>query len=160
MFKMTKENINNLTELNAGILDNPTVGGIVYFQGVVRNHNEGKAVKSLEYEAYVPMANKIGEDIVVKAKEKFDIVDAYCVHRVGHLNINDTAVWVITTSHHRKEAYDASQFIIDTVKGEVPIWKKEHYVSEEPQWVACHRCNEHHENLKVESQKECTHQHG
>jgi molybdopterin synthase catalytic subunit len=142
MFKMVDTNINNLSELE--ILDDPTVGGIVYFQGVVRNHNEGKDVKSLEYEAYTPMANKIGQEIVDKAKTKFDIVDAYCVHRMGHLGINDTAVWVITTSHHRKEAYEASQYIIDTVKGEVPIWKKEHYVSEEAKWVACHRCTEHH----------------
>ncbi|MFT6632740.1 MAG: molybdopterin synthase catalytic subunit [Bacteriovoracaceae bacterium] len=154
MFKMTENNINSLTNLEAEILENPTVGGIVYFQGVVRNHNEGKSVKSLEYEAYIPMANKIGQDILKKAKEKFDIVDAFCIHRVGHLAINDTAVWVITTSHHRKEAYDASQFIIDTVKGEVPIWKKEHYVHEEPIWVACHRCNEQHELLNG------NHQHG
>jgi molybdopterin synthase catalytic subunit len=147
---MTQLNINSLSELKPGILENPTVGGIVYFQGVVRNHNEGKDVSSLEYEAYIPMANKMGEKILEQAKEKFDIVDAFCVHRVGHLSINDTAIWVITTSHHRKEAYEASQFIIDTVKGEVPIWKKEHYTQEEPKWVACHRCAEHHKDTSCE----------
>lgn len=140
MFKIQTENINNI---HSEIIKDPSVGGIVYFQGVVRNHNEGKDVKSLEYDAYVPMANKVGQQIIDKAKEKFDIVDAICIHRIGHLAINDTAVWVITTGHHRKEAYEASQFIIDTVKANVPIWKKEHYVNEEPKWVACHRCQEH-----------------
>ncbi len=148
MFEMVDKNINNLYELDLDILKDPSVGGINYFQGVVRNHNEGKDVKSLEYESYIPMAKKVGQDIVNQAKKKFDIVDAYCIHRTGHLNINDTAVWVITTSHHRKEAYDANQFIIDTVKGEVPIWKKEHYVGLEPEWVACHRCTEHHHERK------------
>lgn len=143
MFKIVDTNINNLKELGIDILENPTVGGIVYFQGVVRNHNEGKCVDSLEYESYAPMANKLGQSIIDEAKKRFDIVDAYCIHRTGHLSINDTAVWVITTSHHRKEAYDASQFIIDTVKGEVPIWKKEHYTNEEASWVNCHRCKEH-----------------
>jgi molybdopterin synthase catalytic subunit len=145
MFQIVDKNINNLSDLKLEILEDPTVGGIVYFQGVVRNHNEGKEVKSLEYEAYTSMANKVGLEIITKAKEKFDIVDAFCIHRMGHLAINDTAVWVITTSHHRKEAYEASQFIIDTVKGEVPIWKKEHYKNETPQWIACHRCGEHHD---------------
>lgn len=148
MFQIVEKNVNNINELDLDILKDPTVGGIVYFQGVVRNHNEGKDVKSLEYEAYTLMANKIGSDIVKQAKERFDIEDAFCIHRTGHLLINDTAVWVVTTSHHRKEAYEASQFIIDTVKGEVPIWKKEHYTNEEPKWVACHRCTEHHEHSK------------
>ena len=143
MFKITDQSINDLNSLNLDILNNPTVGGIVYFQGVVRNHNEGKDVESLEYDAYSPMANKLGNSIVAKAKELFEIEDAYCLHRIGHLGINDTAVWVVVTSHHRKEAYEASQYIIDTVKGEVPIWKREHYVNEEPSWVACHRCKEH-----------------
>ena len=146
MFEMVETNINNIHDLKIDILENPTVGGIVYFQGVVRNHNDGKDVSSLEYESYKPMAMKVGMDILNKVKEKFDIVDAYCIHRTGHLSINDTAVWVVTTSHHREEAFLANQYIIDTVKGEVPIWKKEHYVNEQAKWVSCHRCVEHYEH--------------
>lgn len=153
MFNIVNTSINDLNELNLEILKNPTVGGIVYFQGVVRNHNEGKDVGSLEYDAYTPMANKMGQKIVAEAMKKFEIEDAYCLHRIGHLGINDTAVWVVVTSHHRREAYEASQYIIDTVKSEVPIWKREHYVNEEPNWVACHRCKEHGEHQH-------NHQHG
>ena len=145
MFSIVHNNINRLEGCHLEILKNPTVGGIVYFQGVVRNHNEGKNVSSLEYDSYAPMAKTLGSKIIEQAKQKFQIEDAYCIHRTGHLNINDTAVWVIVTSHHRREAYEASQYIIDTVKVEVPIWKKEHYVNEEASWVACHRCEEHNE---------------
>ncbi|MCT4640853.1 MAG: molybdenum cofactor biosynthesis protein MoaE [Bacteriovoracaceae bacterium] len=143
MFEITDKNINNLNEISTSIINNQSVGGIVYFQGVVRNHNDGKDVTSLEYEAYDSMGIKIGKNIVADAIKKFGIEDAYCIHRTGHLKLNDTAVWVITTSHHRKEAYDANQYIIDRIKSEVPIWKKEHYVNEEPVWVACHRCMKH-----------------
>jgi len=142
MFEILDRNINSLDEQNLEILKNPTVGGIVYFQGVVRNHNDGKGVKSLEYDSYIPMANTLGRQIIADAMEKFAIEDAYCLHRVGHLSINDTAVWVVVTSHHRREAYEASQYIIDTVKAEVPIWKREHYINEDSKWVACHRCTE------------------
>lgn len=140
MFSITSDNINNLNELNLEIIKNPSVGGIVYFQGVVRDHNDGKDVSSLEYESYESMAVKVGASIVKEAIEKFGIESAYCIHRVGHLEINDTAVWVVTAGHHRREAYEANQFIIDRIKLEVPMWKKEHYINEKPEWIACHRC--------------------
>lgn len=120
--------------------DDPKAGAVVTFEGRVRNHNEGKSVKSLEYQAYGAMAVKEGQKILKSALEKFDILDAYCVHAEGHLEIGDVAIWIIVTSKHRAEAYKANQFIIDTVKATVPIWKKEHYLDEEPVWVACHQC--------------------
>lgn len=147
MFKITDQNINNLNELDTDIIKNQAVGGIVYFQGVVRNHNEGKEVSSLEYESYEAMAQKVGLSIIKEAIKKFGIEDAFSIHRTGHLDINDTAIWVITTGHHRKEAYEANQYIIDRIKSEVPMWKKEHYVHEKAQWIACHRCQEHSEHI-------------
>lgn len=142
MFKIVNENINEFAPEYQDMINADEVGGIVFFQGVVRNHNDGHKVKSLEYDSYVEMANKVGLDIVNKAKEKFDIVNAICIHRIGHLAIGDTAVWVAVTAHHRKEAFEASQYIIDVVKGEVPIWKQEHYVDMPKKWIACHRCKE------------------
>ena len=138
MFKITKESINGL-KLDLGPEVN-SIGGIVTFDGTVRNHNNDLPVMSLEYEAYSEMAEKIGARIVQDALEKFDIVSASAVHRVGHLQITDSAVIVTAGSHHRKEAFEACQYIIDTKKKEVPIWKREHYVNQSPKWVACHRC--------------------
>ena len=119
---------------------NARVGGVVTFEGKVRNHNEGLDVNSLEYQAYESMAVKEGQKIVTKALEHFDVVDVYCVHRVGHLKIGEMAVWVVALAEHRGEAFRACEYVIDTVKKTVPIWKREHYVAQDAEWVACHKC--------------------
>jgi len=124
-------------------LEDPTAGGYASFEGWVRNHNEGHAVTRLEYEAFEALANKEGERIVREAIEKFGIVKAACVHRVGSLAIGDLAVWVGVSSRHRAEAFAACRYIIDEVKHRVPIWKKEHYVTGDSGWVNCERCAVH-----------------
>lgn len=141
MFEITEKPVLH-SEL-ANKLDDPRAGGLVFFDGRVRNHNEGHQVKSLEYQCYASMASKEGQKIVEEALSRYEIHDAYCVHREGHLAIGDTAVWVGVSSSHRQEAFDACQYIIDEVKARVPIWKKEHYVDRPAEWVACHRCSEH-----------------
>ncbi|MCB0414953.1 MAG: molybdenum cofactor biosynthesis protein MoaE [Bdellovibrionales bacterium] len=122
---------------------NPRVGGVVTFEGRVRNHNEGKAVSSLEYEAYEVLAQKEGLKILEEAKKKFDVVNAFCVHRVGHLYIGDMAVWVMACAEHREMAFKACEYIINEVKDRVPIWKREHYVDGEKIWVRCDQCAKH-----------------
>jgi molybdopterin/thiamine biosynthesis adenylyltransferase/molybdopterin synthase catalytic subunit/rhodanese-related sulfurtransferase len=124
-------------------LEDPTAGGYASFEGWVRNHNEGHAVTRLEYEAFEALANKEGERIVNEAIEKFGVVKAACVHRVGSLAIGDLAVWVGVSSRHRAEAFAACRYIIDEVKHRVPIWKKEHYVTGDSGWVNCERCAIH-----------------
>jgi adenylyltransferase/sulfurtransferase len=124
-------------------LEDPTAGGYASFEGWVRNHNEGHAVTRLEYEAFEALANKEGERIVKEAIEKFGVVKAACVHRVGSLAIGDLAVWVGVSSRHRAEAFAACRYIIDEVKHRVPIWKKEHYVTGDSGWVNCERCAVH-----------------
>jgi sulfur-carrier protein adenylyltransferase/sulfurtransferase len=124
-------------------LEDPTAGGYASFEGWVRNHNEGHAVTRLEYEAFEALANKEGERIVTEAIERFGVVKAACVHRVGSLAIGDMAVWVGVSSRHRAEAFAACRYIIDEVKHRVPIWKKEHYVTGDSGWVNCERCAVH-----------------
>ncbi|MCW8846327.1 MAG: molybdenum cofactor biosynthesis protein MoaE [Gammaproteobacteria bacterium] len=124
-------------------LRDPAAGGFVSFEGWVRNENEGRTVRRLEYEAYAAMAEKEGLRIVVEAIERFGLTAALCLHRVGSLGIGDMAVWVGASSPHRGEAFEACRFIIDQVKVRVPIWKKEHYVDGDSGWVNCERCAEH-----------------
>jgi molybdopterin/thiamine biosynthesis adenylyltransferase/molybdopterin synthase catalytic subunit/rhodanese-related sulfurtransferase len=124
-------------------LEDPTAGGYAAFEGWVRNHNEGHAVTQLEYEAFEALAIKEGERIVKEAIDRFGIVKAACVHRVGSLAIGDMAVWVGVSSRHRAEAFAACRYIIDEVKHRVPIWKKEHYVNGDSGWVNCERCAAH-----------------
>jgi molybdopterin synthase catalytic subunit len=121
-------------------LEDPAAGGYASFEGWVRNHNEGHAVMRLEYEAFEALANKEGERIVQDAIQRFGVVRAACVHRVGSLAIGELAVWVGVSSRHRAEAFAACRYIIDEVKHRVPIWKKEHYVNGDSGWVNCERC--------------------
>jgi molybdopterin synthase catalytic subunit len=121
-------------------LADPAAGGYSSFEGWVRDHNEGQSVTRLEYEAFEALANKEGERIVAEAINRFGILKAACVHRVGSLAIGDMAVWVGVSSKHRAEAFAACRYIIDEVKHRVPIWKKEHYVSGNSGWVNCERC--------------------
>ncbi|HEX7117029.1 MAG TPA: molybdenum cofactor biosynthesis protein MoaE [Steroidobacter sp.] len=123
-------------------LADPAAGGYASFEGWVRNHNDGREVKRLEYEAFEALAIKEGERIVAEAIERFGVIKAACVHRVGSLEIGDLAVWVGVSSRHRAEAFAACRYIIDEVKHRVPIWKKEHYVDGDSGWVNCERCAE------------------
>ena len=109
-------------------------GGFASFEGWVRNHHGGKAVDSLEYSAYKLLAEKEGKRIIEEAKEKFEIDEACCQHRVGHLGIGDMAVYVAVSAAHRGAAFDACRFIIDETKSRVPIWKKEHYSDGTIEW--------------------------
>jgi molybdopterin synthase catalytic subunit len=115
----------------------PDAGACVTFEGWVRNHNDGRAVTRLEYEAYAPVAMAEGNRILEEARRKFAVCDARAVHRVGALAIGDLAVWVGVTAVHRDDAFLAARYIIDEIKTRLPIWKKEHYTDGDSGWVNC-----------------------
>jgi molybdopterin/thiamine biosynthesis adenylyltransferase/molybdopterin synthase catalytic subunit/rhodanese-related sulfurtransferase len=131
-------------------LEDPTAGGYSSFEGWVRDHNEGRRVHRLEYEAFEALGIREGERIVAEAVERFGVSRAACVHRVGALEIGELAVWVGVSAAHRGEAFAACRYIIDEVKHRVPIWKKEHYTDGDSGWVNCERCaaaaHDHHEH--------------
>lgn len=112
-------------------------GAIDVFIGTVRKHTAQKTVIRLEYEAYEKMAVKKMEEIAEEACQKWPIQQVAIVHRKGVLAIGETAVVVAVSTPHRKESFEACQYIIDTIKQTVPIWKKEVYESGET-WVAAH----------------------
>jgi len=121
-------------------LADPSCGGYASFEGWVRDHNEGRRVRRLEYEAFEALAIKEGERIVAEAIGRFGVTRAACVHRVGDLALGELAVWVGVSAAHRAEAFAACRYIIDEVKHRVPIWKKEHYTDGDSGWVNCERC--------------------
>jgi len=116
-------------------LAHTSAGACVTFEGWVRDQNDGRAVLRLGYQAYAPLANNEGQRIVAEAREKFAILDARCVHRVGTLEIGELAVWVGISAAHRGAAFDACRYVIDEVKKRVPIWKNEHYADGESGWL-------------------------
>lgn len=123
------------------LMHHPKAGAIVLFSGEVRNHSQQKAVSHLIYEAYVPMAKKMISEVVEEAKKKFNLHHAYCIHRVGKVEVCETAIVVVTASSHREEAYAANRFIIEKVKHEAPIWKNEFFEDGTSEWggnCSCH----------------------
>lgn len=141
MFSISAESLNR-DELHE-LLANKAAGAIVVFEGWVRNHNEGKKVASLEYQVYQELALKEGQRILDEAREKFNLHHIVSVHREGHLKLGEVAIWVGATASHRDDAFKATRYVIDEIKHRLPVWKKEHYVVEEPQWVFC-RHHHHH----------------
>lgn len=112
-------------------------GGIVTFIGTVRNQTKGKQVLWLEFEAYETMAIKEMSKIAEQAKTKFGVEKVLIHHRTGLVPIGEEAVVIVVTAPHRKEAFLACEFCIDTLKQTVPIWKKE-FFSDGEVWVSAH----------------------
>jgi molybdopterin synthase catalytic subunit len=100
-------------------------GACVVFEGVVRNHHEGKRVESIFYDAYRPMAEKEIEKVVRGVEQEFPGVTVAVLHRLGHLGVGDISISIACAAAHRADAYAASRAVIDRVKETVPIWKKE-----------------------------------
>ena len=133
MFRLDESSIDSASL--ARELARASAGGCVTFEGWVRDHNEGRRVLRLGYQAYAPLAQSEGERIVEEARAKFAIIEAHCVHRTGTLEIGELAVWVGVCAAHRDAAFAACRYVIDEVKQRVPIWKNEHYADGESGWL-------------------------
>jgi molybdopterin synthase catalytic subunit len=103
----------------------PSDGACVLFEGVVRNHHEGRKVESIFYDAYRPMAEKEITKIVDTIHTRFPQVAAAVQHRLGLLKVGEASIVIACASPHRGEAFDACRAMIDQFKQTVPIWKKE-----------------------------------
>ncbi|HWP23470.1 MAG TPA: molybdenum cofactor biosynthesis protein MoaE [Candidatus Binatia bacterium] len=125
MFRVTNQTI-DLNQLVAYVTD-PQAGAIATFIGTTRNHNQGRKVLALDYEAYPEMAEKELARIGADAKEKWPICRIAIVHRLGPVQIGEASVIIAVSSAHRDAAFAACRFAIEEIKKTVPIWKKEIY---------------------------------
>jgi molybdopterin synthase catalytic subunit len=119
------------------LLEDSSCGGFCVFEGRMRRQNEGRMVRKLEYESYVPMAESQIAGLVKEAKKRWGIRKAVAVHRVGRVDLGGLAVWVGVASPHRAEAFAACRFLIDGIKHQVAIWKLETYTDGSKAWVGC-----------------------
>lgn len=103
-------------------------GALVVFDGIVRDNTRGRQTLHLDYEAYEDMALKQMHDLAAQARERFGVRHVTIVHRLGRLQVGETSVLIVVASAHRAHAYEASRWLIDTLKKTVPIWKKETFV--------------------------------
>ncbi len=108
-----------------GQVNHAQAGAVVVFLGTVRDNNRGRHVKHLEYEAYQTMARKEMQKVAADAQRRWLLLSIAIVHRFGHLEIGEVSVAIAVAAGHRREAFEAAQFAIDTLKHTVPIWKKE-----------------------------------
>ena len=129
----------------ADAVADPAAGAVALFSGIVREQTGGRRVKFLEYEAHTPMAEAKMREITVALRSRWPgIKRVAMIHRIGRLEIGESSVMIAVSSPHRREAFEACHFAIDTLKDTVPVWKKEYFEDGEV-WVGL--------------QSECDHRH-
>ena len=123
------------------LADDAANGAVVFMSGTVRNQTEGQAVVALEYQAYEPMAVRVFQQIATEIRRQWADVNRIVIHhRVGRLQVGEISVLVAVGCPHRGEAFAACQYGIDTLKHNVPIWKKEHWADGSSSWVNIGSC--------------------
>jgi len=110
-------------------------GAAVVFLGTVRDHNEGRVVRAVHYEAYREMAERVLREIVQEAAQRVPSAQVAAVHRLGELNIGDVSVAIAVATPHRAEALEACRYVIEEVKQRLPVWKQERYASGQSNWL-------------------------
>jgi len=110
-------------------------GGAVLFVGTIRRRSGGKTVEGLTYEVYRGMAERRMREIEARVRKKWPVVKIAMVHRYGRLKVGEVSVAVAISCEHRAEAFEACRYTIDTIKGTLPMWKKERFKGGSQTWV-------------------------
>ncbi|MSR30389.1 MAG: molybdenum cofactor biosynthesis protein MoaE [Gemmataceae bacterium] len=113
----------------------PSAGGVVTFLGTVRDITGVEITSALEYEAFGPMAESLLERIAQEAREQWKLFGLEILHRLGFLKVGEISIAVAVSAPHRAAAFQACQFVVDRVKLEAPIWKKDHSPTGQSNWV-------------------------
>lgn len=113
----------------------PLAGAVVLFVGTARELTAGRRTESLDYECYPAMAEKKLAELEAQARDRWPLVGCAIVHRLGRLEIGDASVAIAVASAHRRAAFEAGQWLIDTLKEVVPIWKRENWADGTAEWV-------------------------
>jgi molybdopterin synthase catalytic subunit len=114
-----------------------TAGAVVTFAGIVRNHDEGRGVTALEYEAH-PSAGDVMRDVARQVVDEFPAVTVAVEHRTGKLAVGELALAAAVSSAHRSDAFAACTRLVDLVKTLLPMWKLQHFTDGTNEWVAVH----------------------
>jgi molybdopterin synthase catalytic subunit len=110
-------------------------GAVCSFLGTTREFTGDRTTNHLDYEAYPGMAERTLEDLESQARRRWDLVEVAVVHRVGRLELGEISVVVAVSAPHRVAAFEACQWLMDTIKEVVPIWKKETWADGTEEWV-------------------------
>jgi len=132
--RVQSEDFDTGRELDALTRGRKDVGAVASFVGLVRDANDGQAIRAMTLEHYPGMTEKALEDICAQAHARWDLIDTVVIHRVGALKPGDRIVLVGVASGHRGEAFEACEFIMDYLKTRAPFWKRED-TPEGARWV-------------------------
>ncbi|MDQ6953189.1 MAG: molybdenum cofactor biosynthesis protein MoaE [Mariprofundaceae bacterium] len=135
--RIQKEDFSLEEEVNALRQASQRIGGVTTFLGCARDFSEGRDVFSIHFEQYAGMAEKAMQALADEAQAKFDVMDIRMVHRVTTVHAGDQIVLIVVGAEHRKSAFEACEWLIDSLKQRVPIWKKELTPTGES-WVTSH----------------------
>jgi len=110
-------------------------GAVVLFLGTTREFTHGRRTVSLDYECYPEMARKKLTELEAEARSRWPLTGCHVVHRLGHLELGEASIAIAVSSPHRAAAFKAGQWLIDTIKQVVPIWKQENWADGTSEWV-------------------------
>lgn len=133
MIQLTRQPID--TEAILQHVSSPHAGAVVLFLGVTREFTGSRQTRSLDYDCYEEMAEKKLRQLEDEARQRWPLTGCAIVHRLGHLQLEQASVAIAVSSPHRKDAFAAGQWLIDTLKEVVPIWKRENWADGTTDWV-------------------------
>jgi len=113
----------------------PTCGGVVAFLGVVRSPSQGRDVVGIFYECYREMAQREIGLVIETVSKEYPVESIKVVHRIGEVAVGEVSLLVAVSAAHRREAFEATERVIDEIKDRVPIWKKERYADAAAKWL-------------------------
>jgi len=113
----------------------PEAGAVVLFLGTTREMTDGRRTVTLDYEAYDEMAKKTLAELEAEARRRWPLVECVIVHRLGRVPLAEASVAIVVSTPHRADAFAAGEWLIDTLKRDVPIWKQEHWADGTSEWV-------------------------
>jgi molybdopterin synthase catalytic subunit len=116
-------------------MSSPRAGAVVFFLGITREFTDSRQTAWLEYDCYRAMAEQKLAELEQAARARWPVVDCTLLHRVGRVELGEASVLVAVSTPHRQDAFQAAEWLMDTIKQEVPIWKKEHWTDGSSQWV-------------------------
>jgi molybdopterin synthase catalytic subunit len=110
-------------------------GAIVLFVGTTRELTDGRQTVALDYEAYIDMAQRRLAELEAQARRRWPVIECIVVHRLGRVPIGEASVAIAVSTPHRADAFAAGQWLIDSLKRDVPIWKRERWADGTTEWV-------------------------
>lgn len=133
MIELTREPIDSAALVAKAA--RPAAGAVVLFLGTTRELTDGRRTVTLDYEAYDEMAEKQLAELEAEARRRWPLVECLIVHRLGSVPLAEASVAIVVSTPHRADAFAAGQWLIDSLKRDVPIWKQEHWADGTSAWV-------------------------